>query len=115
MARPIFARKLHVNIPLLDLKAQYQSIRSEVLSAIETVCDEQGFILGPKVTEMERSVAAYVGTCEWQGRAGGYAIQGRGAALVRGITGDYLNVVGLPLARLLDLLPGAPLQRVFGA
>jgi septum formation protein len=63
----------------------------------------------------QAEVAAYVRTGEWQGRAGGYAIQGRGAALVRGITGDYLNVVGLPLARLLDLLPGAPLQRVFGA
>jgi septum formation protein len=50
-------------------------------------------------------VAAYVALGEWQGRAGGYAIQGGGAALVRGIAGDYLNVVGLPLARLLDLLP----------
>jgi septum formation protein len=49
-------------------------------------------------------VAAYVSLGEWQGRAGGYAIQGRGAALVRSIAGDYLNVVGLPLARLLDLL-----------
>ena len=60
-----------MNIPLLDLKAQYQSIRSEVLSAIETVCDEQGFILGPKVTEMERSVAAYVGTAHAVGVASG--------------------------------------------
>ena len=42
------------------------------------------------------------------GRAGGYAIQGRGAALVRGIAGDYLNVVGLPLARLLDLAARTP-------
>jgi septum formation protein len=50
-------------------------------------------------------VEAYVETGEWEGRAGGYAIQGAGAALVRSITGDYLNVVGLPLARLLDLLP----------
>jgi nucleoside triphosphate pyrophosphatase len=50
-------------------------------------------------------VEAYVARGEWEGRAGGYAIQGAGAALVRGITGDYLNVVGLPLARLLDLLP----------
>lgn len=58
-------------------------------------------------------VAAYVATGEWEGRAGGYAIQGRGAALVRGIAGDYLNVVGLPLARLLDLLPQAGLQQVF--
>jgi septum formation protein len=50
-------------------------------------------------------VEAYVALGEWRGRAGGYAIQGRGAALVRSISGDYLNVVGLPLARLLDLLP----------
>jgi septum formation protein len=48
----------------------------------------------------------YVATGEWEGRAGGYAIQGRGAALVAGIEGDYLNVVGLPLARLLELRPG---------
>jgi|tagenome__1003787_1003787.scaffolds.fasta_scaffold20874782_1 septum formation protein len=47
----------------------------------------------------------YLRTGEWEGRAGGYAIQGRGAALVAGIEGDYLNVVGLPLARLLDLRP----------
>jgi septum formation protein len=47
----------------------------------------------------------YVATGEWQGRAGGYAIQGAGAALVAAIEGDYLNVVGLPLARLLDLKP----------
>jgi septum formation protein len=45
----------------------------------------------------------YVATGEWRGRAGGYAIQGRGAALVRRVDGDYLNVVGLPLAALLDL------------
>jgi septum formation protein len=52
-------------------------------------------------------VEAYVAVGEWEGRAGGYAIQGRGATLVRGIAGDYLNVVGLPLARLLDFrLPG---------
>jgi septum formation protein len=47
----------------------------------------------------------YVATREWEGRAGGYAIQGAGAALVRAVAGDYLNVVGLPLARLLDLRP----------
>jgi septum formation protein len=50
-------------------------------------------------------VESYVALGEWEGRAGGYAIQGAGAALVRSISGDYLNVVGLPLARLLDLLP----------
>jgi len=47
----------------------------------------------------------YLATGEWSGRAGGYAIQGRGAALVRSIEGDYLNVVGLPVATLLELAP----------
>jgi septum formation protein len=49
-------------------------------------------------------LAAYVATGEWEGRAGGYAIQGEGAALVATVDGDYLNVVGLPLARLKVLL-----------
>jgi len=48
-------------------------------------------------------VQRYVQTGEWSGRAGGYAIQGQGAALVRAIHGDYLNVVGLPVTALLDL------------
>jgi septum formation protein len=51
-----------------------------------------------------RDIAAYVAAGEWQGRAGGYAIQGRGAALVERIDGDYLNVVGLPAALLVRVL-----------
>jgi septum formation protein len=47
----------------------------------------------------------YVNTGEWRERAGGYAIQLRGAALVARIEGEYLNVVGLPLATLIDLHP----------
>jgi septum formation protein len=49
-------------------------------------------------------VDAYVRLGEWEGRAGGYAIQGRGAALVEAVTGDYANVVGLPVALLVRLL-----------
>ena len=54
----------------------------------------------------EAAIARYVATGEWRERAGGYAIQERGGALVRRIEGDYLNVVGLPVAALLDLEPG---------
>jgi septum formation protein len=56
---------------------------------------------------MDRELIAwYVATGEWRERAGGYAIQGRGAAIVQSIEGDYLNVVGLPVATLLELAPG---------
>jgi septum formation protein len=48
----------------------------------------------------------YVASGEWEGRAGGYAIQGRGGALIKRIEGDYLNVVGLPVAALIELYPG---------
>jgi septum formation protein len=48
----------------------------------------------------------YMASGEWRERAGAYAIQGRGAALVAGIEGDFLNVVGLPLTTLLELAPG---------
>lgn len=51
-----------------------------------------------------RDLAAYIATGEWEGRAGAYAVQGRGAALVERIEGDYLNVVGLPVALLVRLL-----------
>jgi septum formation protein len=51
-----------------------------------------------------RDLAAYVATGEWRERAGGYAIQRRGGALVERIEGDYLNVVGLPAALLVRLL-----------
>lgn len=46
----------------------------------------------------------YVAGGEWAGRAGGYAIQGTGAAMVSGIGGCYQNVVGLPVAMLLMTL-----------
>jgi septum formation protein len=91
----------------------------EVVGGIALASDGAVFAEAVEVTEVtfraldDADVAAYVALGEWAGRAGGYAIQGRGAALVRGIAGDYLNVVGLPLARLLDLLPHGGLQRIF--
>jgi dTDP-4-amino-4,6-dideoxygalactose transaminase len=48
-----------MKIPLLDLKAQYASIKTEVAAAINEVLESQYFILGPKVAELEEKVAAY--------------------------------------------------------
>jgi dTDP-4-amino-4,6-dideoxygalactose transaminase len=51
-----------MKVPLLDLKAQYSTIREEIKTAIDEVLESQIFILGPKVEELEKSVAAYSGT-----------------------------------------------------
>ena len=50
-------------------------------------------------------IAWYLATEEWRDRAGAYAIQGRGSALVERIEGDFWNVVGLPVPKLLELAP----------
>jgi dTDP-4-amino-4,6-dideoxygalactose transaminase len=50
-----------IKVPLLDLKAQYATIRSEIRDAIDRVCESQRFIMGPEVTALEESVAAFCG------------------------------------------------------
>jgi dTDP-4-amino-4,6-dideoxygalactose transaminase len=50
-----------VNVPLLDLKAQYAGIKGEVDTAIAEVLESQHFILGPKVDQCEKAIAAYSG------------------------------------------------------
>lgn len=60
-----------MNVPLLDLKAQYKTIKPEIMAAIEAVCDEQGFILGPRVAEFEQAVSKYVGVPHAVGCASG--------------------------------------------
>jgi len=83
-----------------------------VISGVALV-DEAGTVRADEaVTEVtfrpldDAMIAWYLGSREWDGRAGGYAIQGRGGALVERIDGDYLNVVGLPVGTLLGLWPG---------
>jgi septum formation protein len=55
-------------------------------------------------------IADYVASGEWRGKAGAYAIQGIGAALVREVRGSVTNVIGLPLVEVLEALRavGAP-------
>ncbi len=54
----------NIPVPLLDLKAQYQSIREEIRAAIDRVADSQQFILGPEVEGLEKEVADY-SQCEF--------------------------------------------------
>lgn len=53
----------------------------------------------------EPTIDWYLASGEWRERAGGYAVQGAGCALVASISGDWTNVVGLPVGTLLDLHP----------
>ncbi|MBS0193249.1 MAG: septum formation inhibitor Maf [Proteobacteria bacterium] len=52
----------------------------------------------------ETAIAAYVGSGEWRGKAGGYAIQGRAAAFIEHLEGSYSGVMGLPLYETAALL-----------
>lgn len=87
-------------------------VTHEVFSGMALLvgCDapERTAVVRTAVTFRELGEATldwYLARGEWRGRAGGYAIQGAGAALLRGVEGDYENVVGLPLAALLDICP----------
>src|SRR5262252_5443099 len=50
-----------MNVPLLDLKEQYRSIKAEIDAAIAEVLESQHFILGPKVEQCEKAIARYCG------------------------------------------------------
>jgi septum formation protein len=54
----------------------------------------------------DAELADYLAGGEWRGKAGGYAVQGRAAALIPWISGSYSNVVGLPLYETAQLLAG---------
>ena len=81
---------------------------------ITSVCVRHGETLRQRTVEtrvkMKRlsdtEISAYLRSDEWQGKAGGYAIQGLAAAFIPEIHGSYTNVVGLPLTETANLLTG---------
>ncbi|MEQ1852990.1 MAG: aminotransferase class I/II-fold pyridoxal phosphate-dependent enzyme, partial [Chthoniobacteraceae bacterium] len=50
-----------MQVPLLDLRAQYAPLKARIMAEIESVCDSQALVLGPKTEELEKSVASYCG------------------------------------------------------
>jgi len=81
-----------------------------VLSALCVICRGRARTAAARTVVRIRRVSEelmrwYLDSGEWRDRAGAYAIQGRGAALVERIDGDYTNVVGLPVGTLLELVP----------
>ncbi len=86
--------------------------RHRVLGAVAIIAP--GGRLGERLVETRVAfkrlesdeIAAYLGSEEWRGKAGGYAIQGRAATFVRSLNGSYSNVVGLPLFETNALLRG---------
>ncbi len=54
----------------------------------------------------EAEITAYLDSGEWQGKAGGYGIQGRAATFIRALSGSYSSVVGLPLYATQNMLTG---------
>lgn len=81
----------------------------EVVSGLYAVCGERA-AAGHAVTAVtfrpltEDVIDRYLRSGEWRERAGAYAVQGFGSALVQAVDGDYFNVVGLPVALLATLL-----------
>ena len=84
--------QVHTGLALVapDGRIHHEVVRSDVTMRSLTTAEQ----------------ARYVATGEWRDRAGGYAIQGAGAALISRIEGDYSAVVGLPIARLAELIEG---------
>jgi dTDP-4-amino-4,6-dideoxygalactose transaminase len=60
-----------MNVPLLDLRAQYLSIKPEIDAAIAEVCESQKFILGPQVKALEEAIARYCGCAHAVGVSSG--------------------------------------------
>jgi septum formation protein len=90
------------------LSGRTHEVLSGVVLASATGAPERSGLARSLVTFRELDeplVERYLASGEWRDRAGAYAIQGLGSTLVKGLEGDFSNVVGLPLQLLLELAP----------
>ena len=88
--------RVHGGVSLVDPQGRLRSRMVETVVAFKRLSNAD--------------LAAYLASEEWRGKAGGYAIQGKAARLVRWLSGSYSNVVGLPLFETVTLLEGAGWQ-----
>lgn len=91
--------------------------RHRVISAVSIIAPNGAQRTEPVVSTVrfkrlsEPEIAAYIKSMEWQGKAGGYAIQGLAAGFIPFISGSYTAIVGLPLQETMRLLKGAGYER----
>jgi septum formation protein len=86
--------------------------RHKVITAVAVTCGDMHWVRDVQSTVKMKSlsdaeIAAYLATNDWQGKAGGYGIQGPAAALIPWMSGSYTAIVGLPLAETANLLRAA--------
>lgn len=92
--------------------AQLSGRRHRVIGGFAVIAPGGKSIVRSVVTQVRfrrlsgADIDAYIATGEWDGKAGGYAIQGAAAAFIPWISGSYANVVGLPLTEVVGALRG---------
>ena len=102
LGQPATAREAHAMLSALSGREHHVISGIALLGAQQQVASAVTIVRLRSLSDAE--IAAYVAEGEWQGRAGGYAIQELGADLVATVEGDTNNVVGLPVVLLAELL-----------
>ena len=105
MGKPLNAKDAHKMLSLISGK------KVRVITALavidrrtnKSICEtESSFVQMDKISKQD--IASYIATKEPLDKAGAFAVQGKGAFFIKKITGDYFNIVGLPVFRLNNIL-----------
>jgi septum formation protein len=105
--RPILGADTIVHVPDGDPRILGKPASHEVVTAYTLLFKggERGRAVQTEVifrTLEPAELEGYIGSREWEDKAGGYAVQGLAAAFVRSVRGSYTNIVGLPLCEVLE-------------